>query len=74
MLARTNGQKHLPIESFPARITDDKLDELARERPDEPEVLAFWVNLKEGFDYFEKNRLPPRVHVNSVGKYVFGGE
>ena len=74
VLARTTGQTHLPIEIFPARMTDHELDELARERPDEPEVMAFWVNLKEGFDYFEKNRRPPRVHVNSVGKYVFGRE
>ena len=29
VLARTNGQKHLPIEIFPARMTDDELDELA---------------------------------------------
>ena len=74
VLARTNGQKRLPIEIFPARMTDDELDDLARERLDEPEVMAFWVNLKGGFDYFEKNRRPPRVHVNSVGKYVFGRE
>src|SRR6266567_1429613 len=69
VLARTNGQMHLPIEIFPAHMTDHELDELARERPDEPEVMAFWVNLKEGFDYFEKNRRPPSVHVNSIGKY-----
>ena len=74
VLARTNGQMYLPIEIFPTHMTDHELDELARERPDEPEVMAFWVNLKEGFDYFEKNRRPPSVHVNSIGKYVFGRE
>ncbi len=43
VLARTTGQTHLPIEIFPARMTDHELDELAREHRDEPEVMAFWV-------------------------------
>ena len=72
VLARTMGSA-CPLR-FSGAYGCDELDELARERPDEPEVMAFWVKLKEGFDYFEKNRRPPRVHVNSVGKYVFGRE
>jgi murein L,D-transpeptidase YafK len=74
VLARTTGQMHLPIAIFPARMTDHELDELARERRDEPEMMAFWANLKEGFEHFEKNRRAPSVHVNAVGKYVFGRE
>ena len=74
VLARTTGQMHLPIEIFPARMTDRELDQLPRERRDEPEVMAFWVTLKESFDYFEKNRRSPSVLVNSIGKYVFSRE
>jgi murein L,D-transpeptidase YafK len=74
VLARTTGQMHLPIEIFPARMTDHELDRLAKEHRDEPDLMAFWVNLKEGFDYFEKNGRPPSVYVNTVGKYVFSPE
>ncbi len=32
---------------------------------------GFWANLKEGHDFFERTRRPPRVAVQS-GRYVFG--
>lgn len=47
----------------------------------EPEILArhranrwysFWLNLKEGYDYFTRHGRPPNVDVVN-GKYVFGG-
>jgi murein L,D-transpeptidase YafK len=74
VLARTAGQTHLPIEIFPARLTDHELDQLASERRAEPPVLEFWGNLKQGFDYFEKYHRPPIVHIDRSGKYVFSGE
>jgi murein L,D-transpeptidase YafK len=30
----------------------------------------FWVNLKEGYDYFEEKRIPPNVEVK-LKRYVF---
>ena len=74
VLARTAGETHLPIEIFPARLTDHELDQLASERRAEPQVVEFWQNLKQGFDYFEKYRSPPTVHIGRSGKYVFTRE
>jgi len=31
--------------------------------------FKFWKNLKEGYDYFEKNRIPPKVRVKNR-KYI----
>ena len=30
----------------------------------------FWLNLKEGYDYFEEQGIPPNVEVEKM-KYVF---
>ena len=56
--ALTNGQAAVPVHIFPFRMTSERLL---------PEIASpwfdFWMNLKEGYDYFEKNRLPPRFFV-----------
>src|SRR5882724_2208162 len=74
VLARTSGQTRLPIEIFPARLTDHELDQLSSERRAEPQVVEFWENLRQGFDYFEKYHRPPNVHTSRSGKYVFTRE
>jgi murein L,D-transpeptidase YafK len=53
---------------YPFRLTTDNL-KFHRGSP----WLGFWLNLKEGFDLFEKYRFPPRVAVES-GRYVFTHE
>jgi murein L,D-transpeptidase YafK len=74
VLARTAGQIHLPIQIFPARLTDPMLDQLVQENRVESQGVEFWTNLKEGFDHFEKQQRPASVHINRGGKYVFGFE
>jgi murein L,D-transpeptidase YafK len=57
VLARAQGQQHIPIEIFPARLSREEL-----------------VNLKDGFDYFEKTHRPPAVSVDRGGRYAFSGK
>ena len=71
VLARNNGQMHIPIEIFPARLTTAGLDQLAAARRNEPDLISFWMNLKEGFDFFEKRHQPPVVRVGGGGRYAF---
>jgi murein L,D-transpeptidase YafK len=74
VLAHTAGQTRLPIEIFPARLTDHEFDQLSSERRAEPQVVEFWENLRQGFDYFEKHHRPPNVRISRGGKYVFARE
>ncbi len=60
-----SGQDHIPIHVFPFRMTTENW-----ETHDRSPWKAFWVNLKEGYDLFEKNKLPPRVSVCD-GRYNF---
>lgn len=56
--ALRGGQRHIPTHVFPFRMTDSNLAKSAQS-----EWAAFWTNLKQGYDSFEKTRQPPRVSV-----------
>jgi len=61
------GQVTVSFNIFPFRMTDSRMDQVAAKRP---RWLDFWINLKEGYDYFENVRLPPGVTA-SDGRYRF---
>jgi murein L,D-transpeptidase YafK len=60
-----HGQKTIAVHAFPFEMTEQNLANYAN-RPE----LDFWKNLREGYDFFVKNTLPPRVNVKDK-KYVF---
>jgi len=68
------GQRHIPIEIFPGELTEDGFKWLARSHPNQPELLAFWSNLREGFDLFEKDHRALKVTVAGNGRYRFNEE
>ncbi len=61
-----NGQKFFRVHIFPFRMTDKKMN-----HNKDSKWISFWSNLKEGYDYFEKHKIPPNVEVRNK-KYVFG--
>lgn len=66
--ALRNGQKIVRVHIFPFRMTDANL-----ESHKDNEWYDFWLNLKEGYDYFEKNGIPPNVEVKDY-RYVIKKE
>lgn len=71
VLVHSAGQQHLPIEIFPARLTDDGLRSLAATHRNQSDLIAFWSNLKEGYDFFENGHRAPHVTTRSDGSYAF---
>lgn len=63
--ALKSGQERFQVQVFPFRMTERNMALHARSS-DAP----FWQQLKQGYDLFEDNRLPPRVSV-CRGRYVF---
>lgn len=63
--AHRNGQKAFPVHLFPFRMTPERMSR-ASGSPHE----AFWKNLKEGYDFFEKRKRPPRIRIHD-GRYGF---
>lgn len=58
-------QDEFQVHIFPFRMTAERL-----EKEKASEWHAFWTNLKEGYDHFERDRVPPLVG-HRDRKYVF---
>jgi murein L,D-transpeptidase YafK len=52
------GQTSFDVHAFPFRMTDEKLARFEKHK-----WYAFWRTLKEGYEYFEVNRVPPSIAV-----------
>jgi len=63
--ALKNGQPFFRVHIFPFRMTSERLTTAAGQPWED-----FWKNLKEGYDLFEKNRVPPAVEVEGL-RYIF---
>ncbi len=67
--AVNSGQKTIPISIFPCRLTDEKMEELEKEYGDRKEFIDFWLNIKQGFDCFERCKELPDIAFSESGKY-----
>ncbi|MDP2354786.1 MAG: murein L,D-transpeptidase family protein [Beijerinckiaceae bacterium] len=63
--AFAGGQRAFQFQAFPFRMTAENI---ARHRSDAN--IAFWRQLKVGYDHFEATRSEPRVSV-AAGRYAF---
>jgi len=63
--ALNHGQKIVRVHIFPFRMSDKNMEHYR-----DHIWYDFWLNLKEGYDYFEKNSTPPKVYLKDH-KYIF---
>lgn len=63
--ALARGQAEFQVHIFPFRLTSNNLNYYRSSR-----WSTFWSNLKQGYELFERYRLPPRVEVVNQ-RYVF---
>jgi len=56
--ALQKGQKYVVVHAYPFRMTEEMMALYS-----ESEWYDFWVNLKEGYDYFEAEKNPAKVKV-----------
>jgi len=59
-----SGQELIKLNIFPFRMTEAKMNSHKNS-----EYYDFWKNIKEGYDYFEEQKIPPVVSVKNK-KYV----
>ncbi|MBA3827322.1 MAG: L,D-transpeptidase family protein [Taibaiella sp.] len=69
--AKFNGEEYIPIQIYPTRFDKGGLNFLGREYGKDEAKQKFWVNLKSGYDYFEKYHKLLPVMYTPDGKYVF---
>ncbi len=60
-------QKKIEVHIFPCDFNSEKCQ---KELKNYPQHEEFWKNIKEGFDYFDKNGKLPKVTINKNGKYI----
>lgn len=62
--ALQKGQRFFRVHSFPFRMTEARMEEAVLDG-----WHSFWKNLKQGYDAFEKSKIPPNVTVDGK-RYV----
>ncbi len=68
--AKLNGQTYIPVHIYPTRFTQTGLNFLGKQYGTDTTKQRFWVNLKSGYDYFERYKKLEPVMYNPDGKYV----
>jgi murein L,D-transpeptidase YafK len=69
--AKINGQNNIPVHIFPTRFNKAGLNFLGREYADDVNRQRFWINLKAGYDHFERTHTLYPVMYNQEGKYIY---
>jgi murein L,D-transpeptidase YafK len=67
-----NGQKQIPVTVFPVRMIQKNLDRLKKEGRFSTETLNLWLDLKAGYDLFDKTFEIPAVEFIHTGRHRIG--
>jgi murein L,D-transpeptidase YafK len=70
--AKDKGQDQIPIHIFPARLTNEKLEELESLYVGNTDFIRLWSSMKPLYAYFEKKQQLPIVKTTSKGFYKIG--
>ncbi len=69
--AKNAGQSKVAVHIYPFRMTQENMAEYSAEYKENAVLIAFWKNIKKGFDHFEKTKTLPVVSVNAKGSYIY---
>lgn len=69
--AKNNGQSKIPVYIFPFKMTDQNFNKYASEYKSNKSLVAFWKNLKRGYDSFISDKTELKVRVLESGDYAF---
>lgn len=64
--AKSSGQSNIEVHIFPFELSEPNLTKHKNDLN-----FPFWLNLKAGFDYFEKNGKLPTIKIDDKGNYSF---
>ncbi len=69
--AKNNGQAKVPVYIFPFKMTEVNMKKFEKENAGNTTLIAFWKNLKTGYDAFTKNNKALAFSVNAKGEYTY---
>lgn len=65
-----NGQEYIPVHIYPYKF-DQTQPFLYEDQKTDQRLKAFWNNLQEGYEFFNRERRPPMVHIEPNGRYLY---
>jgi murein L,D-transpeptidase YafK len=68
---RARGQRSIPVHIFPARFDGALYQKLREIYGGDRDLIAFWEDLRRGYEIFERTRIVPEVEVDRRGRYAF---
>ncbi len=72
LLDSRDAGHEVPVHIFPCRFADSVYVDILNEYSSQDSTLkAFWENLRMGFEFFEDSGEPPKISIDSKGRYVF---
>ena len=69
--AKSNGQTKIPVYVFPFKMTEQNFAVYKTKYNDNKILLAFWSNLKKGFDAFTKEKKELNFTIAPNGDYLY---
>ncbi|POY38316.1 hypothetical protein C3K47_02650 [Solitalea longa] len=69
--ATNNGQVKIPAYLFPFKMTEKNFNTIVQEKKTSGSLKAFWMNLKTGYQKFNKSPKPLAFKIDKKGMYVF---
>lgn len=69
--ARAAGQNNIPVHIYPTRFDKETIGYLGNAYKDDQLKHRFWVNIKSGYDYFQRTHKLMPVMYNQQGRYIF---
>ena len=67
--ARNAGQQKVELTIFPAKLEDKNYQKLTTNYSKDKDKTSLWADLKKGYDYFERNKVPPTVKFLENGSH-----
>jgi murein L,D-transpeptidase YafK len=67
--AKAQGQVEIPVTIYPAKFSHTAYTALTKAYETDSDKLGLWADLKQGYDYFEKNSDLPLVRFLANGKH-----
>jgi murein L,D-transpeptidase YafK len=68
--AKANGQKTIPVYIFPSKMDAKGMKYLNEEYAGKKDLIAFWNNIKVGYDIFEEKKQLLKINVDNSGNYI----
>jgi murein L,D-transpeptidase YafK len=71
LFAKNAGQTDIPVYIFPFKMSEKNTSKFTKKYAEDKKLLAFWQNLKVGYDKFSDTKEGLKFRAEKEGLYLF---